>query len=237
MTTFAWPAGTLLGGIVGSTAYGLNRGGSDVDRLGVRAATWRELSGLQPPLGKRESSWTTKDPDSAVHEALKFCHLALGCNPTLLELLWLPDELVEVRNPLGGALVRVRSAFLSRRAVRDAYLGYAVQQFRLLGARGSFSSTLRNRTEKHARHLLRLLHQGRRLYEVGELMLHVNDPGVYHAFGERVAAGDLALADGEIRRARERFAATDTPLPEHPDREVVEEWLRKTRYWAANGML
>lgn len=237
MTTFSWPNGTLLGGVVGSTAYGLDRGGSDVDRLGVRAASWLELTGLAPPLGSRESSWTTKDPDSAVHEALKFCHLALSCNPTLLELMWLPNELLEVHHELGNQLVGVRQAFLSRHAVRASYLGYADSQFSLLSTRGSFSSTLRNRTEKHARHMLRLLTQGLQLYATGEVVLRVEDPEVYFDFGSRIAAGDLDLARSKLSLFESKFNAAASPLAEKPNREAVEGWLRRTRMWTAYGML
>jgi predicted nucleotidyltransferase len=237
MNPFSWPNGTLLGGIVGSTAYGLKQAGSDVDRLGVRAATWAELTGLHPPTGKNGSSWTSKDPDGAVHEALKFCHLALGCNPTVLEIMWLPPNLVEVQHPLGTSLVEIREKFLSRQGVRNAYLGYATQQFKQLGARGSFSSTLRNRTEKHARHLLRLLTQGTRLYVTGTLELLVQSPETYFDFGRKVAAGDLDLAQRELAAAERIFDKAVSPLAEQPDQEVVEEWLRKARTWAAYGMI
>ena len=37
----------ILSGIVGSTAYGLNNEGSDVDRLGVFAVPTRALFGLK----------------------------------------------------------------------------------------------------------------------------------------------------------------------------------------------
>ncbi|MEU4556525.1 DNA polymerase beta superfamily protein [Micromonospora violae] len=93
-----------------------------------------------------------------MHEARKFTVLCIGGNPTAFELLWLPDDLYEVRTELGQELVDLRSAILSAPRVRDAYLGYACQQFHRLKERGdgSFSADLRKRTAKHARHLARL---------------------------------------------------------------------------------
>src|SRR5690606_31256568 len=90
----------LLSGIVGSVAYGLAGPDSDVDRLGVYAAPTTAFHGLHPPVGKAASKATTS-PDCTLHEAGKFAALLLGGNPTITELLWLPDDLYEVRTPLG----------------------------------------------------------------------------------------------------------------------------------------
>ena len=151
------PGTVLLAGVVGSTAYGLAHAGSDTDRLGVFAAPTETFHDLTFP---RESHVTTH-PDATYHEARKFCRLVLGCNPTVTELLWLPGDLYEVTTPSGAELVAMRSGFLSARGVRNAYLGYATQQFRKLETRGdgSFSADTRKRTAKHARHLWRLVQQ------------------------------------------------------------------------------
>jgi hypothetical protein len=216
----------LLSGVVGSTAYGLARAGSDVDRLGVFAAPTEELHGLHRP---KESHVTTA-PDRTLHEAAKWCRLALGGNPTVLELVWLPDELYEVRTGLGDELIGLRSALLCAPRVRDAYLGYAAQQFRRLQARGdaSFSADLRKRTAKHARHLKRLCHQGHELYATGRLTVRVEDPEEYHRFGERVAA-DPSAAEPLLRHYEDAFAATRSVLPAQPDEAPVEAWLRRVR--------
>ncbi|WP_243718717.1 nucleotidyltransferase domain-containing protein [Actinomadura sp. KC06] len=157
----AQPANVLLAGIVGSTAYGLAGPGSDIDRLGVYAAPTTAFHGLHPPTGRDATTVTTK-PDVTFHEAGKCAALCLGMNPTVTELIWLPDGLYETRTALGEQLISIRTAFLSARRVKDAYLGYAVSQFKRLETRGdgSFSADTRKRTAKHARHLARLVHQG-----------------------------------------------------------------------------
>jgi hypothetical protein len=219
-------ANILLSGIVGSTAYGLAHQGSDIDRLGMFAAPTEALHGLHAP---KESHVTTA-PDRTLHEAAKWCRLALGGNPTAMELVWLPDELYEVRTPLGDELIGIRTSFLCAKRVRDAYLGYATQQFRRLEARGggSFSADTRKRTAKHARHLKRLCHQGLVLYTTGRLELRVEDPEEYHAFGERVAA-DPAAALPLLRHYEAAFEETPTVLPERPGEAAVEAWLRRVR--------
>jgi hypothetical protein len=216
----------LLSGIVGSTAYGLAREGSDVDRLGVFAAPTEDLHGLHQP----KDSHVTSRPDRTLHEAAKWCRLALGGNPTLMELVWLPDDLYEVRTDLGDELIGIRDSLLSARRVRDAYLGYATQQFKRLYDRGdgSFSADTRRRTAKHARHLMRLCHQGFDLYATGRLTIRVDDPARYHAFGEDVAR-DAMVALPMLRRFETLFDETVSVLPDQPDERPVEAWLRRVR--------
>jgi predicted nucleotidyltransferase len=221
----------LLAGIVGSTAYGLDGPGSDVDRIGVFAVPTVALHGLHPP---RESIVTT-EPDVTHHEARKWCRLALSGNPTATELAWLPDDLYETRGELGDRLIAIRSAFLSAPRVRAAYLGYADQQFRKLesraadGPRRTDSDTPTRRTAKHARHLARLVHQGRILYATGHLPIRLDDPQSFIDFGERVAAGEVDAARALLAEAERDFDEVRTPLPDRPDEPTVERWLLDVR--------
>src|SRR5262249_53904583 len=81
----------LLRGIVGSTAYGLAGPHSDVDRLAVYAAPTRAFHGLRLPIDRQASIVVHEPDDLTLHEARKFCLLALSANPTVTELLWLSD--------------------------------------------------------------------------------------------------------------------------------------------------
>lgn len=217
----------LLAGIVGSTAYGLAGPGSDVDRLGMFAAPTVAFHGLRAP---QETEVSTQ-PDTTYHEAGKYCRLALGGNPTVSELMWLPGNLYEVRTELGDALIGIRGAFLSAARVRDAYLGYASQQFRKLEARGdgSFSADTRKRTAKHARHLKRLCHQGYLLYRTGRLQVRLDNPAEFLDFGQQVAEGDIAVARALMADYEHRFDTTRSVLPSQPDEPAVERWLLRVR--------
>ncbi len=217
----------LLAGVVGSTAYGLAHEGSDVDRLGCFAAPTQAFHGLHPPT----DSVVHTEPDVTLHEAGKYCRLALSGNPTVMELLWLPDDLYDTRTELGDALIAIRSSMLSAPRVRDAYLGYAVQQFRRLSNRGdgSFSADTRKRTAKHARHLARLVRQGTELFATGVLRIRLDDPQALRDFGDRVATGDIDVARDLLARAEADFDQITTPLPERPDEESAERWLQRVR--------
>jgi uncharacterized protein len=217
----------VLAGIVGSTAYGLAGPESDIDRLGVFAVPTADLHGLHAP----DETVATSKPDSTYHEARKYCFLALAGNPTVAELMWLPRDLYEVVTPLGEELIGIRSSFLSAKRCKDAYLGYAMQQFRKLEARGdgSFSADTRKRTAKHARHLWRLCEQGYQLYVTGEVRIRLDNPQDFHDFGERVAAGQIDIARTMLDRYEAKFDACATVLPEQPDEAAVEDWLRRVR--------
>lgn len=214
----------LLQGVVGSTAYGLAGPSSDVDRLGVFAWDTYRLFSLTPP---RESMVTTC-PDSTLHEAAKAVKLILGGNPTAAEVLWLDEY--EIKKPLGDELVALRECFLCAKRTRDAYLGYATQQFRKLLSRGdgTFSADTRKRTAKHARHLMRLVDQGYELYTTGRLRIRVEDPQRYLDFGERVAA-DPALATPFMAAAEQKFDHASTVLPDEPRTGPIQGWLNRVR--------
>lgn len=218
----------LLVGVVGSTAYGLNGPDSDIDRLGMYAAPTVQFHGLHPPVLKTASLVGT-NPDYTLHEAGKFAKLALGGNPTVMELLWLPGY--EVFTELGRQAIEIRTAFLSAEKVRDAYLGYAAKQFDKLKKRGdgSFASDLKKNTAKHARHLMRLCHQGFLLHRTGNLTIRLERPESFHAFGEVVADGHIGVAEELIRHYEEAFDATPSALPDRPDEDKVEQWLRRVR--------
>jgi hypothetical protein len=171
---------------------------------------------------------TTK-PDACYHEAGKYVSLALKANPTITELLWLPSH--ETCTLLAGELIRIRSSLLAGPAVRNAYLGYATQQFKRLWNRndGSFSSDTRKRTAKHARHLWRLLHQGTVLHLTGELIVRLSDDEAAECreFGDRVTL-DAEVARSALTSAEEAF---DRPgvLPDRADERAAEAWLLRVR--------
>lgn len=217
----------VLSGIVGSTAYGLAGPDSDVDRLGIYAAPTATMLGL----GKPDESIVSTNPDRTLHELGKWVRLALGGNPTVMELAWLPDGLYETVTDIGRELIDLRQSVLSADRVRAAYLGYATQQFRKLESRGdgSFSADTRKRTAKHARHLLRLCSQGYHLYTTGELMIRLPNPQRFLDFGERVAGGDITEARRVIDGYGRSFDNATTALPEVPDYERVNSWLVDVR--------
>lgn len=219
----------LIRAIVGSTAYGLAREGSDVDMLGVFVVPTRDfwkLDQVEQTYHKTQADGA--EYDYTYHEVGKYVRLALQCNPSVLELLWLDDY--EFLAPHGMDLVDIREAFLSEPFVRSAFGGYAQQQLsrlvkRNLEGKTGFSSDTAKRTSKHARHCFRLLRQGRQLLETGLMTVRVANPEDYWAF-------DNYTVDEIV----EQFTAEDllfqravSVLPPEPDFRTVESLLLDIR--------
>lgn len=214
----------LLQGVVGSTAYGLAHEGSDIDRLGVFTYRTEEFFQLTQP----KDSIVSAQPDVTWHEAAKALRLITSCNPTAMEALWLEEY--DVCTSLGQELVDLRYRLYSATGVRNAYLGYATQQFRKLQNRLSpLASTVHSPEQeaKHARHLVRLVIQGTRLHQTGELVIRLPDPQFVRDLGEDFARNPQMAAEF-LADAEAKF---DQPgvLPEAPDMDAANSWLRKVR--------
>lgn len=217
----------ILEGIVGSTAYGLATEGSDIDKLGVYVQPTESLHGLSL-YTEKDFSVVTTSPDITMHEIGKFCRLALKCNPTITELLWLPEEFITLATPEGILLRMFAKNFLSEQLIRDAYMGYAKSQLIRLESRGDFGSDLKKRTNKHARHLLRLMHQGYTVYTTGELPIKLEDPERYHAFGEEVAE-DSSVGRIMFEYYENKFNAAKCVLPKFPNTDSIDHLMKSIR--------
>jgi uncharacterized protein len=214
----------ILSGIVGSTAYGLAREGSDQDRLGFFVSPMSELTGLY--WSEKKNSVVKHEPDVTFHEVGKAIRLMLKTNPTVLEMLWLGEY--EDLTEEGALLVRGRRLFLSEKAVRGAYGGYAYEQARRMSAAANrFSERTENpgKLPKHGRHLLRLLRQGTELLTTGELTLKIEDPEEYWAFDNYTPAQMMEIYE----RENEIFKNAVSILPEKPNEEKISRILLRIR--------
>lgn len=220
-------ASIVLAGVVGSRAYGLDHPGSDTDRQGIYTASPVDFFSLTPPTD-HNSTQRTVGPDVTLHELTKAVRLLLKCNPTISELLWLPAY--ETITPTGQQLVDMRTDFLSARLVRDAYLGYATQQFQHLFTKSRFGNGMDARREKHARHLYRLLGQGWELYSTGRLEVRVADREACFEFGREVANDpDADAARILLAHTQDLFDRARSPLPDEPHTVEIDLWLRNLR--------
>lgn len=197
----------LLKGTVGSTAYGLDHAGSDIDTLGVFVYDIMDYLRLTEP----EESVVTHEPDVTLHEIRKYLKLALKCNPTVLELLYL-DKYTDMTEA-GRALVAMRHSFLSAPAVKNAYLGYATAQLRRLEDREGA------RRVKHAKHMARLLLQGHELYTTGTMSLKVDREWMDDFLSKPLLWGMW------FEEQENKFEYAKSVLPEKPDQARVEDYL------------
>ena len=243
--------GTILCGTVGSTVHGLHHGGQDDrDEMAVFIEPPEYLLGLRlayKPGGRnpyRFEHWVERtqpegarsgpgDLDLVAYSLRKYVRLALKGHPTVLLLLFVPDELTLVETELGSELRGLRPAILSARAGRG-YLGYLRgQKERLLGTRGQKRVNRPELVEAHgfdtkyAMHALRLGHQGLELLESGMVTLPMPEPERSSVMAVRLGERSFDEAIGEIEEVERRLEAAleRTSLPDQPDEVAVNAFL------------
>lgn len=114
----------------GSRAYGTNTAESDYDYRGIIIPPSSCNDGF---LGKFEQkeSLDGYGKDSTAYSIQKFFQLASQCNPNIVELLFIPDDLAVVRTKYSDAIRAEKQLFLSKKA-RASFEGYAYQQLHRL---------------------------------------------------------------------------------------------------------
>lgn len=224
------PINIILEGVTGSIAYGLATENSDVDTKGVYLLPTKDVLAI----GFNQEK-TTKDgvnPDFVYHEVGKFMKLVIAGNPTVTELLYLEDY--TILTSVGQMLIDNRSAFLSTRAVLNAYRGYAKSQALRLNNRtqqglDGYDSALKNRFAKHTRHLIRLLWQTEELITTGILNLRLSPDQRDFCFqmGEKTAG---EVVDYFVKQDKKLIALENkSVLPEKPDIDILNEVLYRIR--------
>ena len=114
---------TLYRVIVGSQSYGTNVEGSDIDYKGIYAQDTDELIGF----GYKEQLNTNKDDTS--YEIRRFLELLETANPTVLEMLFSPEDCIVEKHPAFDILIENRKKFLTKKCL-FSFGGYAIAQIK-----------------------------------------------------------------------------------------------------------
>lgn len=242
---------TILRGLVGSTVHGLsvNDGNDDRDEMGICVEPLRTMVGLNTfeqfiyrsaaeREGKHDAKSKAGDLDLVIYSLRKWVKLALDGNPTIINLLFTPDEEIVTITEDGHALRRLRPALVSRKA-GGRFLGYlTAQRERLLGLRGGKDV---NRPEyeskygydtKYAMHMVRLGVQGVEFMLTGKITLPMPEPERSRI--REIRTGGVPLEDvvawTETLEELLVELRQSSPLPENPAYEVVEAFLATTYY-------
>lgn len=224
---------------VGSTLHGTGLAGhEDHDEMGVFVEHQRTTIGLgnvehydwrSAPQGERS---TPADTDLIVYSLRKWARLALSGNPSVLLLLFAPEDKIVINTDLGRELRRERRAFASLRAGK-AFLGYMEQQRqRMVGQRGR-AGRVRVMPDggvdwKYAMHMLRLGYQGVEYLATGTLTLPIEPERGDYLRSVRSGAVPFEEVITAAEALEERVKALlngDSPLPADPDFERVERFV------------
>lgn len=111
----------IYGCIVGSHAYGTNVEGSDIDKkwVYVQSAESFFLDGYKPQIEISK--------DEVAYELSRFLELCEKANPTILEMLFSPEDMILCKHSAFDSIIRMRKSFLTK-ACRHSFSGYAISQ-------------------------------------------------------------------------------------------------------------
>lgn len=106
---------------VGSHAYGTNVEGSDEDFKGVY------MQSAESVLNDGYQEQVTVNKDEVYYELRRFLDLCCSNNPTMLELLYMPEDCIVYKHPVFDKILEHRNKFLSK-SCKYSYGGYAFAQ-------------------------------------------------------------------------------------------------------------
>src|SRR5688572_7282509 len=238
---------TIVRGLVGSTGHGpnVNDGIEDCDEMGTCVEPLEEPMALWAPFeqfsyrtaaereGRDDARSTAGDLDLTIYSLRKWTRLALKGNPTIMLLLFTPEDQLVYCDDLGAELRTLTPSIVSRR-VQGPFLGYLqAQKQRLTGERGQKRIHRPELEEmygfdtKYAMHMLRLGFQGVELLTTGRLSLPMREPArsfLLDVRRGRVSEQECLTRAGELEQDLTDLATT-SQLADEPDEVRVEQWV------------
>lgn len=120
---------------VGSYAYGLETPKSDLDMIGIHSVSLRDLlkinaiteSSTKSTVELQTQSYENVEVIS--HEISKFCYLCTKCNPNVLEVLFIDENMIIKNTDIFSNLRKNRHKLISTSKIISSYVGYADSQF------------------------------------------------------------------------------------------------------------
>lgn len=246
----------ILRSEVGSGVHGMAiEGTDDRDEMGVFIETPARVLGAtdaehyvfrtaENPAARSYAG----DLDLTLYGLRKWTRLALSGNPTVLTLLFTPQESIVTDTALGRELRALAPAFVSIHASHRFAKYLENQRERLTGA--GKQNRVPNRPElieahgydtKYASHALRLGLQGLELTTTGKVTLPMPeaDLALCMAIKRGEVDYDTALAQIDLCRRDLEHAMSQSSLPKEPDREAIGEWMVSAyrRHWKERGLL
>lgn len=235
--------GLIFQAQVGSRVHGTSVGGDDRDEMGICIEPQDHVMGLwnfdqyifrtaQERTGNANPRSEADDLDLTVYGLRKFVRLASGGNPSILTLLYSPEDMIIFASPIGRGLLANHDMFHHRGAA-SRFLGYIEgQRKRMVGERSKST----NRPElieaygfdtKYAGHIVRLAVQGVEYMTTGRMNLPMEEPWRSWICDVRVgkhteqeALEVCADFENQLKVLRDT-----ADMPEHVDIERINKWL------------
>lgn len=227
---------------VGSTLHGTGLPGKeDHDEMGIFVEHPRSTIGLdhvehyiwRSAGGNNPSQ--PGDTDLTMYTLRKWAKLALNGNPSVLLLLWAPDEKIILQD-INGVRLRARRDWFSSKRAGLAFLGYMEQQRqRMVGQRGK-AGRVRIMPDggvdwKYAMHMLRLGYQGVEFLTTGQITLPI--PGETGDFLRSVRRGEVSFDEvislsENLEQQTKDLLDGKSALQDQPREDDINAWIIQT---------
>lgn len=206
---------TIFKGIVGSKAYGLDNEYSDTDIRGIYQQTNDEV------LGFNYQERIDISADEVYYEIRKFIELIGKSNPTILEMLWLPEPMILKTSNAFEYLSSYRHKFLTKQC-KQSYIGYACAQIK---------KTKINRNAKNLMHALRLVMAAEKIVKEQEILVKLESDQIILCKEIRQGIIDfndvVLLAESKIKYVEVLFE--NCSLPEKINIDLLNDLLVSIR--------
>lgn len=252
-------SGTILQAEVGSGVHGTSVSGyDDRDEMGACIEPADAVIGFKKfeqyewhtaweREGGRKNRSGHGDLDETVYSLRKWMRLAANGNPSVLVLLFAPEDKIVTITDTGRELREQMTKYIVSRKAGERFAGYLhAQRKGLLSHDGKGRDVTRPELikefgfdTKFAGHMVRLGIQGAELMKTGKLTLPMpleeRDLVVNIRKGRFTMGECLALAEGLEAEIRSLVATSD--LPEQPDWGTINSWLCETYqyHWDVYG--
>ena len=220
----------ILQVLVGSHAHGLETEESDRDYFQIFQTPTQHLLKIMPEHFQKGDKLKTFEGDVTSHEMGRFLYLACKSNPTIIEVFRAP---IIAQTPVGEEMLNLFPFIWSRKGVRNAFMGYSLDQHkRFLTAIGTSDH---RRFNKAAATRLRMLYNGTELLTTGDFTIRIADTPM----GETVRRFKLGQFDrAEYDELSEAWGvklqeAYENSPDKHTDFDAINKFLLKSRkeFW------
>jgi predicted nucleotidyltransferase len=228
--------------IMGSTAYGVSSNTSDIDIYGFalppRALIFPHEAGeiqgfgTQLPRFQNFQRHHIKDQDTGydidIYNIVRYFDLCMGCNPNMIDSLFVPERCVLHMTPVGQRVREKRKLFLSKKAWHT-FKGYAYAQLHKIKTKlseGSRAELVKKYgyDVKFGYHVVRLLNEVEQILSEHDIDLERNREQL-----KAIRRGEWALAYLENWFAEKEKALEDvylkSTLQHKPDETKIKDLL------------
>lgn len=242
------PANVIYETQLGSIAYGVATGDSDVDICGFamppRHHLFPHLAGEIAGFGQPQPRFDVFqqhhvfDPDArggsgceydfTIYSLPRYFTLCMECNPNLIDSLFTSHELVLHQTRVGGHVREHRRLFLHK-GLWSRFKGYAYAQLHKMESRepeGKRKATIEKFgfDVKYAYHVVRLLYECEQLLMYGELDLRRDSEHLKAVRRGEVSPADIRQWVSGKEKQLERLYL-DSKLPDAPDEPAIRRLL------------